>query len=175
MRLETAGCGQPSSRYNLDTMPTLDYRATADETFRTNITFFQSPLLADGPHTLLITNQPCQNLPASCKLMLDYIVLTVSSSSLTASASASSTWTSASATASSVEATPVKDSGPSIGVIVGPVAGVVLLFILIGLFFWIYVRKVRQLRGVTVVDIMEDRSSTHCSRNRGLTSALMIS
>ncbi|KAK7683083.1 hypothetical protein QCA50_013756 [Cerrena zonata] len=145
--------GLPVSRYTLDAMPTVDYEAKpSNESFQTNVTFFKSPTLEEGTHTLLITNQPCQDLPSSCKLLLDYIIWTDPSR---ASSTLSSTSTAPETTTSVI---PIAGSTakPSVGILVGPVVGGVVLLVLIGLVFWSYRRRRRRSRGVSVVDIFDD-------------------
>lgn len=149
--------GLPVSRYTLDTLPTFVYRASADDsTFKTNVTFFESPLLADGPHALLITNEPCQNIPSSCKFMLDYIVWT----NPNGSSSTSTTSSDPSATSTAlcvVETDRGTASKHSRGMIIGPIIGGIILLVLFALLLLRFTGKRRQSRGVTVVDMIEDR------------------
>ncbi|CAL1709303.1 unnamed protein product [Somion occarium] len=144
--------GFPVSRYTLETNPTVDYKATPNDQYQVNVSFFKSPILDDGHHTLLITNRPCQTLGQSCKFLLDYVVYTPSS---TVSVSSLSTAPSTLPPSQTGTDSSSSSSKVSVGVIVGPVIGGIVLLSLIGTLFIWYARRLRRQYATNRVNVLQ--------------------
>ncbi|KAL0952588.1 hypothetical protein HGRIS_006843 [Hohenbuehelia grisea] len=104
----------PITTYILDGGPAVTYRAHAEPTTQHQRTFYTSPTLQDGEHTLVVT---CTN--DNTYYWFDYLLVMPSIPGAAASASASSSVSSSASARSSAGAGPRPSPSPSPSVIIG--------------------------------------------------------
>lgn len=135
-----------TSTYVLDDMPLSLFQANQTQTSLYRQTFYQSPLLQDGPHSLVITFTSQGSL-----FVLDYIIVTSAIGLSSTSAQATQTMSSVSPPSTiashNAPSTTIGASPHRVTVIVGAVLGTIgflLVITLLALFFLRRRRRVAQ-------------------------------
>ncbi len=144
------GFVSPISSYSVDGSTPVNYRANQTQYVQYNQRFYQSPVLPDGEHNLIVTNTLYSD-----SLFLDYFVVQSETTTIvTGSNSPSSSSTSLPSTESS-ENSSIHKTTVIVGCIVGAVVGIVILLTIFFCFRRQKRRKQAQLFDTNMVSSCE--------------------